>query len=329
MLFLVTGGAGFIGSHTVEELLKKGYKVRVLDNFSTGKEENLKDFPGLEVIKGDITKREVLKRAVKGVQYIIHLAALTSVFRSLKAPKKAERVNIFGTLSLLLEAKEAKIERFIYASSSSVYGDTPTLPKRVSMNPSPLSPYAISKLTAEYYCRIFYSLYGLETISLRYFNVYGERQDPLSPYSAVIPKFISSLIKGKRVLVVEDGPTVTHGGMEYGAGMVAAENNQADEIIDPRPYSIGFLKEIFRKYSHLEKVLPAMGYGQRQMEELERVINRIPCDSVILATPARLEKFLKINKPCANVRYEFKEIGDSSLEKILDRFLRRVQDSNL
>ncbi len=205
ILFLVTGGAGFIGSNTVEGLLKKGYKVRVLDNFSTGKRENLRDFPKAEVIEGDITRRKVIKKAIKDVDYILHLAALTSVFRSLKEPQKTERVNIFGTLSLLLEAKEAKVKRFIYASSSSVYGDTPTLPKRVCMKPSPLSPYAISKLTAEYYCRMFYSLYGLETVSLRYFNVYGERQDPLSPYSAVIPKFISSIIKGKRVNIFGDG----------------------------------------------------------------------------------------------------------------------------
>lgn len=206
MKFLVTGGAGFIGSHIVEELLKREEKVRVLDNFSTGKRENIAPFlKEIELIEGDIRESKIVKKAVKGMDYVLHQAALPSVTRSIKDPVTTNEVNVLGTLNILMAAKEVGVKKVVYASSSSVYGDTPQLPKREAAGVSPLSPYALSKLAGEEYSRLFFSLYGLETIILRYFNVFGPRQDPTSHYAAVIPKFISSMLKGKRPTIYGDG----------------------------------------------------------------------------------------------------------------------------
>jgi UDP-glucose 4-epimerase len=206
MKFLVTGGAGFIGSHIVEELLERGERVRVLDNFSTGKKENIVPFSKeIELIEGDIRDLKIVEKAAKGVDYVLHQAALPSVFRSVKDPITTNEVNVLGTLNILMAAKEAGVKRVVYASSSSVYGDTPQLPKRENTEISPLSPYALSKLTGEEYARLFTSLYGLEIISLRYFNVFGSRQDPASQYAAVIPKFISSMLKEESPLIYGDG----------------------------------------------------------------------------------------------------------------------------
>jgi len=207
---LITGGAGFIGSHLVETLLKKGEKVRVIDNFLTGKKENLsfiKDYPSeqIEVIEGDIRDVETCKNVMKGIDYVLHQAALPSVPRSVKDPITTNEINIKGTLNLLLAAKDMNVKRFVYASSSSIYGDQPVSPKEESLNPAPLSPYAGSKLAAEYYCSIFYHVYGLETVSLRYFNVFGPRQDPNSPYAAVIPKFITAFLQNKPPEIYGDG----------------------------------------------------------------------------------------------------------------------------
>lgn len=204
--FLVTGGAGFIGSNLSETLVNDGHKVRVLDNLSTGKEENLKDLDGrIEFMKGDIRERAALEKAVKGVDYVIHLAALGSVPRSVEDPATTHDVNVTGTLNVLNAARGAGAKRVVYASSSSAYGDTPTLPKREDMFPTPQSPYAVSKLSSEYYCKVFHRVYGLETVSLRYFNVYGKRQNPDSQYAAVIPRFISSLLKGESPVIYGDG----------------------------------------------------------------------------------------------------------------------------
>ena len=204
--YLVTGGAGFIGSHIVEELLKREEKVRVLDNFSTGKKENVAPFlEEIELIEGDIRNPEVIKKAMKGVNYVLHQAALPSVSRSIKDPVTTNEVNVLGTLNILMAAKEARVKKVVFASSSSVYGDTPQLPTGENMRPSPLSPYALSKLAGEEYSRLFSSLYGLEIISLRYFNVFGPRQDPASQYAAVIPKFTSSMLKAKRPTIYGDG----------------------------------------------------------------------------------------------------------------------------
>jgi nucleoside-diphosphate-sugar epimerase len=206
MLYLVTGGAGFIGSHIVERLVKAGEKVRVLDNFSSGTRENLKDLlDKIELVEGDIRDFWIVIKTVEGVDFVLHQAALTSVQRSIKNPLTTNEVNINGTLNLLEAAKIHKIKRFIYASSSSVYGDTPTLPKVETMSPHPISPYAVSKLTGEEYCRVFYRVYGLKTVSLRYFNVFGPRQNPVSEYAGVIPKFITALLNGNKPSIYGDG----------------------------------------------------------------------------------------------------------------------------
>ncbi len=206
MKFLVTGGAGFIGSNLVEELLKRGNDVRVLDNFATGKRENLKDFEkDIEIIEGDIRSYHTVNQAVKGIDIILHQAALPSVPRSINDPITTNDVNVLGTLNVLDAAKEHKVKRIVFASSSSVYGDNPELPKHEVMMPNPLSPYAVSKLAGEKYCQVFGKLYGIETVILRYFNVFGPRQDPNSQYSAVIPKFIKLMMNDQAPTIYGDG----------------------------------------------------------------------------------------------------------------------------
>ena len=204
--YLVTGGAGFIGSHLAEELVRRGGKVRVLDNFITGKRENLEPFRNfLEVMEGDIRDIETCRRALRGVDFVLHEAALPSVPRSIKEPRLANDINVNGTLNLLVASAEAGVKRFVFASSSSVYGDDPVVPKKEGSEGNPLSPYAVQKLVGEKYCRVFSEIYGLETICLRYFNVFGPRQDPLSQYAAVIPLFISLVMKGDRPQIFGDG----------------------------------------------------------------------------------------------------------------------------
>lgn len=205
---LVTGGAGFIGSNLTESLLKRKHFVRVLDDFSTGKRENLifgKEYPSLEILEGDIRDLRTCKKAIKGVEYIFHQAALPSVQRSVEDPGTSNAINVGGTLNILLAAKEEGVKRVIYASSSSIYGDTPTLPKHEGMPPHPLSPYALQKYIGEQYCRLFYQLYGLDSVSLRYFNIFGPKQDPNSVYSAVIPRFIDALIHDRPPVIFGDG----------------------------------------------------------------------------------------------------------------------------
>ena len=205
-MYLVTGGAGFIGSHIVEHLVKEGRPVRVLDNFATGKRENIEPFLGdIEMMEGDIRDPETCRRAVKGVSAVMHQAAIPSVPRSVADPFTTMEVGVQGTLTLLLAARDAGVERFVSASSSSVYGDTPTLPKVEAMPTNPLSPYALSKLTGEHLCRLFHQLYGLHTVSLRYFNIFGHRQDPTSQYAAVIPIFITALFRGESPTIFGDG----------------------------------------------------------------------------------------------------------------------------
>jgi len=205
---LVTGGAGFIGSNLAKALLNEGHRVRILDNFSTGKRENLifqNEGAGVEIIEGDIRDLEICRRAEEGVEFVFHQAALPSVQRSVEDPLESNSVNAEGTLNVLLAARDAGVKRVIYAASSSVYGDTPTLPKREEMPPNPLSPYALQKYIGEQYCRLFFQLYGLETVSLRYFNVFGPKQDPASIYSAVIPRFINALIEELSPVIFGDG----------------------------------------------------------------------------------------------------------------------------
>ncbi|MEI6970075.1 MAG: SDR family oxidoreductase [bacterium] len=206
MKYLVTGGAGFIGSNLVAALVKSGHKVRILDNFATGRPENLRGLrSSVEVIKGDIRDLATGRRAVKGIKYVFHQAALASVPRSVADPLTSNQVNVDGTLNMLVAARDEGVERFMFASSSSVYGDTLVLPKREDMIPSPLSPYAAQKLAGEHYCRMFFTLYGLQTYALRYFNVFGPRQDPASQYAAVIPLFLGAIRDGKGPRIYGDG----------------------------------------------------------------------------------------------------------------------------
>lgn len=202
---LVTGGAGFIGSNIVEALMKGGHRVRVLDNLSTGNRENLGGAGEVEFVEGDIRNFHTVREAIEGIEVVFHQAALPSVPRSVRDPVTSNAVNVDGTLNILYAAKGAGVRRVVYASSSSVYGDTPELPKHEGMTPNPQSPYAVSKLAAEQYCRVFASLYGLETVALRYFNVFGPRQDPASQYSAVIPKFIKAMLGGVQPVIYGDG----------------------------------------------------------------------------------------------------------------------------
>jgi UDP-glucose 4-epimerase len=210
--FLVTGGAGFIGSNLVLALLNRGDKVRVLDNFSTGRPENL-DFPdvprdlaaNMEVLEGDIADLSTCQKATEHIEYVLHQAAIPSVPRSVALPLESNSANIDGTLNLLVAARDAGVKRLIFASSSSVYGNAPGYPRKETILPDPLSPYAVQKLTAEHYLRVFYELYGLETVSLRYFNVFGPHQDPNSDYAAVIPLFIKAFLTGTEPTVFGDG----------------------------------------------------------------------------------------------------------------------------
>ena len=203
---LITGGCGFIGSHLAETLVAEGVVVRVLDNFSSGKPENLKGFDsGIEVIRGDIRDPIVLRDAVKGVDHIFHEAALVSVAVSVEQPDENDAINIRGTLNVLQAAREASVKRVVLASSAAVYGNNPELPKRETMLPEPESPYALGKLAGEYYLKLFSRLYGVETVSLRYFNVFGPRQDGKSMYSGVISRFVDDIRQGRAPTIFGDG----------------------------------------------------------------------------------------------------------------------------
>lgn len=205
-MYLVTGGAGFIGSHLVERLVRDGEEVRVIDNFVTGKRQNLNhQVRKIELVEGDILDLATVRKAMKGIRYVFHQAALRSVPLSVDDPLSTNEVNSQGTLNILLAARDEGVKRVIYASSSSVYGNSPELPKNEQQACFPISPYAVSKLAGENYSLVFNKVYGLETISLRYFNVFGPRQDPASPYAAVIPRFISRALSGQALEVHGDG----------------------------------------------------------------------------------------------------------------------------
>jgi len=203
---LVTGGGGFIGSHLVDRLLAEGLEVRVLDNFATGKRENLLDVAGrIELVEGDVQSYERAQNAVGDADVVFHQAALPSVPRSVQDPLTSNATNVTGTLNVLLAARDAQVRRVVFASSSSVYGANPDLPKREDMATLPIAPYAVAKQAAESYCRSFTQVFGLETVALRYFNVFGPRQDPLSQYSAVIPNFITAALDGNQPVIFGDG----------------------------------------------------------------------------------------------------------------------------
>ena len=206
MRYLVTGGAGFIGSNTADELVRRGHSVVVLDDLSAGKEENLAECRNkITFIKGSITDIEVVRKAMHEAEYVLHLAARTSVPRSVKDPIETNRINIDGTLNVLVAAKELKVKRVVFAASSSAYGETPTLPKLETMQPQPISPYGVTKYVGELYGQTFGRCYGLENVSLRYFNIFGPRQDPSSPYSGVLAKFCTAFLEETQPVVFGDG----------------------------------------------------------------------------------------------------------------------------
>ena len=206
MDYLVTGGAGFIGSHLATSLVEQGAGVRVLDNFSTGKRENLAPILGkIDLVEGDITDPRICAHACAGVRFVLHQAALPSVPKSIADPVSSHRTNVDGTFNMLVAARDAGVRRFVFAASSSAYGESPTLPKTESMPTQPLSPYAVQKLAGENYCRVFAEVYGLETLSMRYFNVFGPRQDPASQYAAAIPAFVTAIIADRPPTVYGDG----------------------------------------------------------------------------------------------------------------------------
>jgi len=203
--YLVTGGAGFIGSHLCEELVRRGERVRVVDSLITGKRQNLAHLPQVEFMEGDLADIDVARRAAHGIEYVLHQAAIPSVPRSVDDPLTSNRANIDASVNILVAARDAKVKRLVYAGSSSAYGNSEVLPKVETMPAAPLSPYALQKLVAEQYCQMFTTLYGFDTVTIRYFNVFGPRQDPLSPYSGVISLFISALCDGRRPTIYGDG----------------------------------------------------------------------------------------------------------------------------
>jgi len=203
---LVTGGAGFIGSHIASALIAGGARVRILDDLSTGHRENLEEIGGgIDFIEGSVADEELLNKALEGVELVFHEAAIPSVPRSVEEPRQTHIASVDGTFSLLVAARDHNVRRVVYAASSSAYGDQPELPKSEQMLPDPLSPYAVAKLVGEYYCQVFTRVYGLETVSLRYFNVFGPRQDPGSQYSGVVSRFISALLSDERPVIYGDG----------------------------------------------------------------------------------------------------------------------------
>ncbi len=205
--YLVTGGAGFIGSNLVDALLEQGHAVRVIDNFATGKRENLAHVRDrIDLLEGDLTVLDDVRRAVDGIDVVLHHGAIPSVPKSVADPLTSNAANVTGTLHVLVAARDAGVRRVVYASSSSVYGDQDaSRPKVETMTPMPISPYAVSKLAAEQYCQVFYAVYGLETVALRYFNVFGRRQDPASMYAAVVPKFVTFMLRGEQPTIYGDG----------------------------------------------------------------------------------------------------------------------------
>lgn len=272
-LVLVTGGAGFIGSNIVDALLEDGgYGVRVLDNFATGLRSNLQHCRDqIEMVEGDIRDVETVEMAVEGVDCILHEAALPSVPRSVRAPNTTNEVNVGGTLKLLTAAHSAGVKRLVFASSSSVYGDSDVMPKTETMTPNPMSPYAVSKITGEYYVRVFARLYGMQTASLRYFNVFGPRQDPTSQYSGVIAKFITAALNGEPFVV-------------YGDGQQA------------------------RDFTYIDNVVRA-NVAALKAEHLDGVVMNVACGGQV-SLLEMIEELQAITGTDAEVRFEEQRVGD-------------------
>ena len=255
MRILVTGGAGFIGSHIAEELLRRGQSVRIVDSLVTGKRRNLEALRGAEFIEGDLADLAVARRAVEGMEYVLHQAAIPSVPRSVKDPVTSNRANIDASLNVLVAARDGGVKRLVYAGSSSAYGDTDVLPKREDMPTRPLSPYALQKLVVEQYCQMFTRLYGFETVTIRYFNVFGPRQDPGSPYSGVISLFATALLDGRQPVI-------------YGDGEQTRDFTYVTNVVD------GVLRACDADKASGEVINVATG-GRISLNELLRTMNRI------------------------------------------------------
>ena len=253
--YLVTGGAGFIGSHIAEELLRRGQSVRIVDSLVTGKRRNLEALRGAEFIEGDLADLAVARRAVEGMEYVLHQAAIPSVPRSVKDPVTSNRANIDASLNVLVAARDGGVKRLVYAGSSSAYGDTDVLPKREDMPTRPLSPYALQKLVVEQYCQMFTRLYGFETVTIRYFNVFGPRQDPGSPYSGVISLFATALLEGRQPVI-------------YGDGEQTRDFTYVTNVVD------GVLRACDADKASGEVINVATG-GRISLNELLRTMNRI------------------------------------------------------
>jgi nucleoside-diphosphate-sugar epimerase len=253
--YLVTGGAGFIGSHLTATLVERGHQVRVVDSLITGKRSNLDAVPSVDFQEGDLADLPVARRAVENVEYVLHQAAIPSVPRSVADPITSNQANITASLNVLVAARDAGVKRLVYAGSSSAYGDTPALPKREDMATNPLSPYALQKLVVEQYCQLFTRLYGFETVTIRYFNVFGPRQDPGSPYSGVISLFAAALLAGRQ-------PTI------YGDGEQTRDFTYVANVVD------GVLKACDAPKANGEVINVATG-GRISLNELLRVMNRL------------------------------------------------------
>src|SRR5437660_2226885 len=253
--YLVTGGAGFIGSHLAEELVRRGHRVRVADSLITGQRRNLDHISDVEFMEGDLADLAIAQRAAAGIDYVLHQAAIPSVPRSVADPVTSNRANIDATLNVLVAARDAGVKRLVYAGSSSAYGDTPTLPKREDMPTNPLSPYALQKLVGEQYCQMFTRLYGFETVTIRYFNVFGPRQDPNSPYSGVISLFSTALLEKRQ-------PTI------YGDGEQTRDFTYVANVVD------GVLRAAEAQGASGEMINVATG-GRISLNELLRVMNQI------------------------------------------------------
>ena len=253
--YLVTGGAGFIGSHLAEELLRRSQQVRIVDSLITGKRRNLDALRGAEFIEGDLADLAVAQRAVHGMEYVLHQAAIPSVPRSVKDPITSNRANVDASLNVLMAARDGGVKRLVYAGSSSAYGDTDVLPKREDMPTRPLSPYALQKFVVEQYCQMFTRLYGFETVTIRYFNVFGPRQDPGSPYSGVISLFATALLDGRQPII-------------YGDGEQTRDFTYVTNVVD------GVLRACDARGASGEVINVATG-GRISLNELLRTMNRI------------------------------------------------------
>jgi len=273
--FLVTGGAGFIGSHLAEELVQRGHQVRIVDDFSTGKKKNIASFlDKIELIEGDIRDTEVCTRAAEGMDYVLHQAALTSVPHSIENPLLTNDINIKGTLNLLLASRQAKVRRFVFASSAAVYGDDPHLPKKEEALGASLSPYALSKRVGEMSCQLFARTFGLSTVCLRYFNIFGPRQDPASQYASVIPLFISRMLKNEKPVIFGDGEQTRD--FLFVSNVVEANMRAVEaDSLKGEVFNIGFgeetsVNELIRRINEILKKNIRPAYDEPRLGDIKR-----------------------------------------------------------